>query len=114
MNKGVVLAVGIAVSLALGAQAAAAQGVNADSLYKKHCKSCHGATGTPSARMVGMYPDLKALDATTLKGVTAEAIVGILEKGKGKDMKSFTGKLSADEMKAMAEYVLKTFGGAGK
>ena len=114
MNKGVMVAVGLAASLALGTQVVAAQGVNADSLYKKHCKSCHGATGTPSARMVGMYPDLKALDATTLKGLTADAVVGILEKGKGKDMKSFASKLSADEMKAMADYVLKTFGGAGK
>ena len=96
MNKAVVFAAGIAVALSLGAGVAAAQGVNADSLYKKHCKSCHGATGTPTERMVGMYPDLKGLNATTLKGLSADSIGGIITKGKGKDMKPFSGKGPGD------------------
>jgi mono/diheme cytochrome c family protein len=111
MNKRVLFVAGIAACLALGARSAAAQGVNADSLYKKHCKTCHGATGTPTARMTGMYPDLKALDATTLKGVSADSVMAWVKKGKGKDMKPFGEKMSADEIAAVAQYVLKTFGG---
>jgi mono/diheme cytochrome c family protein len=75
-------------------------------LYRQHCKSCHGARGVPSAQMHTIYPTLKALaDSTEQAHLTEQSIVGVLQKGKGKDMKPFTGKLSAAEMAAVAKFV---------
>jgi mono/diheme cytochrome c family protein len=60
--------------------------------------------------MVGLYPALKSFaDTTTLAGISADSIVTILKKGIGKDMKSFSDKLTPDQMAALARFV-KTLG----
>ncbi|HSD30816.1 MAG TPA: c-type cytochrome [Gemmatimonadales bacterium] len=106
-----VLGIGIALSLTIGTRSAAAQAPDdGAALYKQHCRTCHGATGTPTQRMVGLYPTLKSFtDTSTLAGVSADSIVAILKKGMGKDMKSFSDKLTPDQMAAVARYV-KTLG----
>ena len=75
-------------------------------LYRQNCKSCHGAKGVPPKSMLTIYPTLKTLaDSAEQAHLTEQAIVGVLQHGKGKDMKPFTGKLSAAEMTAVAKFV---------
>lgn len=112
-----VLGIGIALCLTIGARPAAAQAAPADegaALYKQHCRTCHGATGAPSARMVGLYPALKSFaESATLAGISADSVVSILKTGQGKDMKSFKDKLTADQMAAVAHYVKSLAKSAG-
>ena len=103
------VAAGAVLGLCLWASRAAAHEV-ADSvgvaLYRQQCRSCHGAKGVPPARMVTLYPTLKTLVDSTLQAhLTTDSIVAVLRHGKGKDMKSFTDKLSAAEMLAVARFV---------
>jgi len=105
-----------AVMLGVLPSAAAAQTPAASSepdgaaLYRQNCRSCHGARGVPPARMMTVYPTLKTLaDSAEQARLTEAAIVAVLQHGKGKDMKSFTDKLSPAEMAAVAKFV-KTFG----
>ena len=100
------LAAGMTLSLTIGARAAAAQAADGAALYRQNCRTCHGATGAPSQRMVGLYPGIKSFaDPATLASISADSIVSILKKGIGKDMKSFNEKLTADQMVAVAQYV---------
>jgi len=85
------------------AQAAATEPDGA-ALYRQQCRSCHGAKGTPPARMVTVYPAL-----TAFGDLAADSIVAVLRHGKGKDMKAFADRLSPAEMRAVAAYI-KTFG----
>jgi mono/diheme cytochrome c family protein len=106
--KGVVAA-GVFVLLAAAARPAAGQepaapAPDGKALYEQHCRRCHGATGTPSERMVGMYETLKPLSQLT--GVSADSIVTLLVVGGTEGMKSYKDKLTAAELKAVAEYTL--------
>lgn len=98
-----IVAAGAVVMLATGARSPAAQEPDGAALYTQHCKKCHGATGTPTARMLEMYTTLKPL--TEMKGVSADSIVTLLVVGT-ETMKPYTDKLTAAEMKAVAEYTL--------
>lgn len=101
----VVLALGAAVSLTLGARAAAAQTPDGATVYRQHCRTCHGSTGKPASRMVSLYPKLKTLaDSALMATLTTDSIVNLLKTGRG-DMKAFADKLSPAEMTAVAEYV---------
>jgi alcohol dehydrogenase (cytochrome c) len=95
---------GAALALTAGARPAAAQAPDGQALFQANCRKCHGATGTPTARMAEMYPELKPFAQMT--GVSADSIVTLMVNGAGKEMKSFKDKLTADEMKAVAQYVL--------
>lgn len=103
------VAAGAVLGLCLWASSAAAQEVPDSvgvALYRQQCRSCHGAKGVPPARMVTLYPTLKTLVDSTLQArLTTDSIVAVLRHGKGKDMKSFTDKLSAAEMLAVARFV---------
>ena len=109
-----VLAVGIALSLTIGTRAAAAQAPDSGAaVYRQHCRTCHGATGTPTQRMVGLYPKLKTLsDSALMAGLSIDSIVNVVRKGRG-DMKPLADKLTADQMTAVANYV-KTLPSAHK
>ena len=75
-------------------------------LYLKNCRTCHGATGAPSGENKEKYPKIKALnDAAFVNGITDDSLLTVLKKGKGKDMKSWSDKLSAVEMMAVIKYV---------
>jgi mono/diheme cytochrome c family protein len=112
MNRvAAVLVVGFALSLTIGTRTAAAQAADGQAVYVKHCKTCHGATGAPTARMVGLYPKLKSLaDSGLMAGLSIDSIVNLIRKGQG-DMKPLADKLTADQITAVANYV-KTLPGA--
>lgn len=88
----------------LVAQEPAAPAPDGKALYEQHCRRCHGATGTPSERMVEMYATLKPLNQVT--GVSADSIVTLLVAGGTEGMKSYKDKLTAAELKAVADYTL--------
>ena len=99
-----VVTIGIALSLTIGARVAAAQAPDGQAVYRQHCKTCHGLTGTPTARMVGLYPKLKTLaDSALMAGLAVDSIVNLVKKGRG-DMKPLGDKLTADQMAAVAQY----------
>jgi mono/diheme cytochrome c family protein len=89
-----------------GAPALQAQAPDGQAIYRQECKSCHGVTGVPPARAKEQYAKIKALgEDGFVARLTTDSIMTILRKGIGKDMKSFTGKLSESEMAAVAAYV---------
>ncbi len=69
---------------------------NAEELYKKHCKKCHGMDGTKEASKA------KNLQISSLP---ESAVINIIKKGKGK-MKAYEDKLTDDEIKGVAKYVM--------
>ncbi len=96
----------VGILLTLGTTVAAAQTPDGAAIYRQHCRTCHGGTGNPSRRMLGLYPELKALsDSTRMAGLSVDSIVALVRKGAG-DMKPFAEKLSPEEMAAVAQYVL--------
>lgn len=98
--------------LLLGGAAAglAAQAPDATGLYRENCRTCHGTAGKPTQRALSQYPKIPTMDSAFFAVRSADSIVSILTHGKGKDMKSFTAKLTPAEMRAVAEYIRKTFG----
>ncbi len=75
-------------------------------VYKEECKSCHGLNGVPPARAREQYKKIKTLgDGGFVTALSVDSIVTILKKGIGKDMKSFTCKLTDAEMRAVAAYI---------
>lgn len=85
---------------------AAAQEADGPAIYRQECKSCHGLNGVPPARAREQYKKIKALgDDGFVSKLSVDSIVAILKKGIDKDMKSFTGKLSDSEMRAVATYI---------
>lgn len=104
---GVLLAGGAVLSRA-AAQAPAQAGSSAPdakTLYQENCKKCHGVLGTPPKTMKAKFPKIATFDAEFIGKHSVDSIVTILTKGKNEDMKSFKDKMSAAEMKAVAEYV---------
>lgn len=80
--------------------AAPALAVDAPALFASKCAACHGKDGTGS-------PVGKKMGAKNLAGEKKESEKEIAEdiaNGKGK-MPAFKGKLSADEIAALAKYV---------
>ena len=107
MKRSVAAFIMIGLGCAAGTRVAAAQAAAPDgqALYQANCRTCHGATGTPSERMAGLFPTLKPLsDSAFQASVSADSIVAVLTNGTGK-MRSFTGKLTPAEMAAVAKYV---------
>lgn len=103
-----VIATGVVVLLAAGARPAAGQepatpAPDGKGLYDQNCKKCHGATGTPTARMVEMYAGLKPLSQMT--GVSADSVVTLLVAGT-ETMKSYKDKLTPAELQAVAAYTV--------
>lgn len=100
------LASAVAMVLALGARNAGAQAQAPDgqALYKTHCRSCHGATGVPTPRMAAMYKNLLAIDSAYLAGRSEDSIVVVLAAGIGDYMKPYKGKLTPEEIRAVAAY----------
>lgn len=87
-------------------QILAAQTVGEDA-YRKECKSCHGLRGVPPARARDQYKKIKAVgEDGFVTALSVDSIVTILRNGIDKDMKSFKSKLTEDQMRAAAEYIL--------
>ncbi|MEX1186853.1 MAG: cytochrome c [Gemmatimonadaceae bacterium] len=81
-------------------------------LYRRNCRTCHGAAGEPSAETRRKYPTIKVLnDSAFLAGLSDDSILVVLRNGKGKDMKSWSDVLTEEEMAAVVQYV-RTLPGA--
>lgn len=100
------LAAIVAVALTAGARTAAAQEPDGAALYRQHCRTCHGTKGTPTQRMIGLYPDLKTLaDSAFLAHRSVDSITAVIRRGAGHDMKPFADKMTPEEMAAVARFV---------
>jgi mono/diheme cytochrome c family protein len=75
-------------------------------VYVAHCKVCHGAIGDPTKTAKAKYEKIPSFRDSAFFAVrTPDSVVTILKKGKGKDMKSFAGKLTDAQMAAVAQYI---------
>lgn len=101
-----VAAMGVMAALALSPRISLAQAPDGAALYKANCAACHGPTGVPAAAMAKMFKQLKPFtDPATLKGVSEDSVMAIIENGFQPVMKSFKGKLSKADEAALAKYV---------
>lgn len=79
---------------------------NGKVLYLKNCRQCHGATGDPSEQTKHKYPKIKTLtDDAFLSARSDDSLVAVMKKGAGRDMKSFSEKLTPEQMAAIAKFV---------
>ena len=92
----------IALLIAFGFAAPALADEDGKKLYESKCGSCHGMDGVAKKMAAGSKnfndPAWKASE-------TVEGITKITADGKGK-MKGLAGKLSPEQMNAIANYVL--------
>jgi len=79
----------------------AAAGSRRGALFKAKCAGCHGADGTKSIAAMGVKP----INTEAVKSKGADALAGTVTNGSGK-MPAFKGKLGADEIAAVVQYVL--------
>jgi cytochrome c6 len=89
----------ILLALAAASLAAPALAADAASLYAAKCLACHGKDGKGTA--VGKK--MGAPDFATVKGSEAD-LAATITNGKGK-MASYKGKLSDEEIQALAKFV---------
>ena len=83
-----------------------AQDLPGKALYLEHCKVCHGVEGVPSKLVAKRFAKIPNLSDSTFLGKRSDdSIVVVLQRGVGRDMKSFADKLSPDQMRAVAAYV---------
>lgn len=73
--------------------------------YEENCRKCHGVRGVPPKTMKAKYPKIVTFDSAFFVGRSDDSVVTVLTKGKNEDMKSFKGKLSHDQMVAVAAYI---------
>ena len=98
----------ILVLLLAGASAAAAQAADAAELYRLNCKKCHGVRGTPPRTIKKKMSKIPTFNMEFAKAVDTDSIVTVLMKGgNSEDMKSFSEKMTPQEMAAVAAYVRK-------
>ena len=71
-------------------------------LYDSKCAMCHGTDGVAKKMGAGSK---NFNDPAWAKAETSDGVVKIIHEGKGK-MKGLGDKVSADQAKAIAEYVL--------
>lgn len=96
----------LAVAGVLGAGLAQAQPAAADDktrqLYQARCAMCHGADGVPKpvAKTAASFAD-------PAWAPTTEAIVAVVTDGKGTKMPKFKGRLTPEEIEALAGFLLK-------
>jgi len=95
------IAAALAACLALSL-AAPARAEDGGALFKQKCASCHGPDGKGQT---AMGKKLGATDLTKEKDVALDAIVKHIEDGKPPKMMAYKGKLTPEQIKAVAEYV---------
>ena len=95
-----------AVTLALAAGAARAQSPDGQALYRQHCRSCHGANGVPPERAREQYEHIATLSDSLFQARRSDdSLMAVLRRGVGRDMKSFSAKMTADEMRAVVQFL---------
>lgn len=88
-----------------GVSAHSAQGDSTKALYSQNCQQCHGVRGVPPKGMQMAYPEIPTFNSAFLASHTPDSIVKVLTHGKGKNMPSFKGRLTSDQMSSLATYV---------
>ncbi len=74
--------------------------------YLKSCKQCHGVLGEPTKQAVRQNDKIPSFtDAAFFTKRSDDSLVAVMKKGMGKDMKSFTDKMTEPEMKAVAKFI---------
>ncbi|HVI76293.1 MAG TPA: c-type cytochrome [Anaeromyxobacteraceae bacterium] len=99
MNR-IVAALAVCLAVALAAPARAAD--DGKALFAQKCASCHGPDGkgkTPMGQKLG------AKDLTHEDKEPLDEIVKDIENGKPPKMAAYKGKLSAEQIKAVAAYI---------
>ncbi|MBI2407838.1 MAG: cytochrome c [Gemmatimonadetes bacterium] len=99
------LLVAAAATFAVSTAASPRQAPDGKTLFETHCRKCHGPAGRPIAAMKKLLPELPTWDAAFFAKRTDADIVVVLTNGKGKNMKPFADRLTADEMLAVARYI---------
>jgi mono/diheme cytochrome c family protein len=74
-------------------------------LYLKHCRTCHGTSGTPSKQALRETPKIAKLDQAFLDARSDDSLRVVITRGAGKDMKPFKDKMTAQEIDAVVAYV---------
>jgi mono/diheme cytochrome c family protein len=101
MKKGLMLSAIALVALAVALPAVAEDAPDGKALYASKCAMCHGADGVAKKMAEGSG---NFNDPEWQKKTTAETIEKDIHGGKGK-MPKFEGKLTAEQIKAIAAYV---------
>jgi mono/diheme cytochrome c family protein len=101
--KALTIASALIVTLTLGASRLAAQGADGKAAYDKNCKSCHGVKGTPPAALAKQLK-IPKWDAAYIAARSDDSLVRVMKHG-GKNMKGLDGKMTPQEMEAVAKYV---------
>ncbi|MEX1186855.1 MAG: NrfD/PsrC family molybdoenzyme membrane anchor subunit [Gemmatimonadaceae bacterium] len=84
----------------------AAQIEEGRAVYRRNCRTCHGATGEPSAETKRKYSTIPTLsDSAFLAGLSDDSMLVVLRNGKGKDMKSWSDILTEAEMAAVVSFI---------
>jgi mono/diheme cytochrome c family protein len=82
------------------------QAPDGKAVYAENCKQCHGVIGAPTKSSLSKYEKIPNFqDSSFFAARSQDSIIKILKKGKGKDMKSFSEKLTPEEMTAVAQYI---------
>ena len=101
MTKKLVAVLIVAAVMMMSASAFAAD-INGADLYKTKCQGCHGADGTPSAMATKM--GAKTLKDPAIAKKADKDFIDNTTNGVNK-MPSYKGKLSDDQIKAVATYM---------
>jgi mono/diheme cytochrome c family protein len=80
-----------------------AQAADGKALFEKNCKACHGVRGVPPAALAKQQK-IPKLDSAFVSARSDDSLTHVMKRG-GKNMKGFDGKLSAEEMTAVAKYL---------
>ena len=96
----------VLIALAVLPAVGVAQGADGKAIYLKSCKECHGVLGRPTKASLRKYdsiPDLSSAEFFVKRDDAA--LLKAVRDGKGRDMKGFKDKLSAEEMEAVTRYI---------
>jgi len=85
---------GLLIPTALFAQSGGAE------IFQLKCVMCHGPDGTKESTAMGT----KSLTSPDVQKLSADELATAISNGKGK-MPAYKGKLTDDQIKAVAEYV---------
>ncbi|MEJ2077151.1 MAG: c-type cytochrome [Acidobacteriota bacterium] len=75
-------------------------------LYDSRCKMCHGEDGKADTRAGKMMKTPDLTTGTWKHGSTLADVEKVVTEGAGK-MPKFEGKLTADQIKEVSQYILK-------
>lgn len=82
------------------------QDVEGKALYLENCRACHGVVGVPTKQAAKKYEKIPNLtDPAFWVRRSDDSVMVVLRKGVGRDMKSFSEKLSTAEIVAVTKYV---------